>query len=80
MLRKLNQLAVIAPLSIASPVAVRSIQALHDYVEDRVTGLTEEELYNITSDLSLTIFNTYDHVLSTIVEELYLPLPRLTLA
>lgn len=80
MLRKLNQLAVIAPLSIASPVAVRSIQALHDHVEDRVTGLTEEELYNITSDLSLTIFNTYDHVLSTIVEELYLPLPRLTLA
>ncbi len=80
MLRKLNQLAVIAPLSIASPVAVRSIQSLHDYVEGRTTGLTEEQLYNITSDLSLTIFNTYDHVLSTIVETLYLPLPRLTLA
>ncbi len=80
MLRKLNQLAVIAPLSLASPVAVRSIQSLHDYVEGRITGLSEEQLYNITSDLSLTIFNTYDHVLSTVVESLYLPLPRLTLA
>ncbi len=80
MLRKLNQLAVIAPLSIASPAAVRSIQSLQDFVEGRVTGLNQEQLYNITSDLSLTIFNTYDHVLSTIVETLYLPLPRLTLA
>lgn len=80
MLRKLNQLAVIAPLSLASPIAVRSIQSLQDYVEGRTTGLSEEQLYNITSDLSLTIFNTYDHVLSTIVETLYLPLPRLTLA
>ncbi len=80
MLRKLNQLAVIAPLSLASPVAVRSIQSLHDYVEGRITGLSEEQLYNITSDLSLTIFNTYDYVLSTVVESLYLPLPRLTLA
>ncbi|MGP8307783.1 hypothetical protein [Vibrio sp. YIC-376] len=80
MLRRVNQLAVIAPLTIASPVAVRAIQSLHDYVEGRVTGLTEEQLYDITSDLSLTIFNTYDHVLSTIVETLYLPLPRLALA
>lgn len=80
MVRKVNQLAVIAPLSISSPVAVRAIQSLHDYVEGRVTGLTEEQLYGITSYLSLTIFNTYDHMLSTIVEALYLPLPRLTLA
>lgn len=80
MLRKLNQLAVIAPLSIASPVAVRAIQSLHDYVEGRTADLSEEQMYSITSDLSLTIFNTYDHVLSTIVETLYLPLPRLTLA
>ncbi|EMN7237356.1 hypothetical protein WB855_002259 [Vibrio parahaemolyticus] len=80
MTRKLNQLAVIAPLTIAAPISVRSTQALNDYVEGKHTGLTEEELYGITSDLSLTIFNTYDHVLSDIVETLYLPLPRLSLA
>ncbi|HGS4740290.1 TPA: hypothetical protein ACMDSS_002066 [Vibrio parahaemolyticus] len=80
MARKLSQLAVIAPLSISAPIAVRSTQALKDYVEGNDTGLVEEELYAITSDLSLTIFNTYDHVLSDIVETLYLPLPRLSLA
>ncbi len=80
MLRKLNQLAMIAPLSIASPAAVRSMQSLRDYAESNIDSLTEEQLYSITSDLSLTIFNSYDHLLSTIVESLYLPLPRLTLA
>lgn len=80
MLRKLNHLAVIAPLSISSPAAVRSIQSLQDYIEGRAVDPSEEQLYNITSDLSLTIFNAYDHVLSTIVEELYLPLPKLTFA
>ncbi|ELA7317558.1 hypothetical protein ACS6BV_002271 [Vibrio alginolyticus] len=80
MMRKLNQLAVIAPLSITSPASTRSIQALNEYVTGSHVDLTEAELYSVTSDLSLTIFNTYDHVLSDVVESLYLPLPRLSLA
>ncbi|PFG55800.1 hypothetical protein ATG66_2118 [Vibrio sp. ES.051] len=78
MTRKLNQLAMIAPLNIASPVAMRAIQVLDDYVNEKNANITEAELYRITSDLSLTIFNTYDHVLSDTVEALYLPLPRLS--
>jgi len=80
MMRKLNQLAVIAPLSITSPASTRSIQTLNEYVTGSHVDLTEAELYGVTSDLSLTIFNTYDHVLSDVVESLYLPLPRLSLA
>lgn len=78
MTRKLNQLAVIAPLSIVSPASTRSIQTLNNYVTGSHVDLTEAELYGVTSDLSLTIFNTYDHVLSDIVEALYLPLPKLS--
>lgn len=80
MIRRLNQLAVINPLSIASPISTRSIQSLNEYIEGELTSLSEEELYDITSDLSLTIFNTYDQMLSDIIETLYLPLPRLSLA
>jgi len=80
MTRKLNQLAVIAPLSIVSPASTRSIQILNNYVTGSHVDLTEAELYGVTSDLSLTIFNTYDHVLSDIVEALYLPLPKLSVA
>ena len=80
MIRRLNQLAVISPLSIASPMSTRSIQSLNEYIEGELTSLSEEELYDITSDLSLTIFNTYDQMLSDIIETLYLPLPRLSLA
>ncbi|PQJ39828.1 hypothetical protein BTO00_20475, partial [Vibrio campbellii] len=58
MIRRLNQLAVISPLSIASPMSTRSIQSLNEYIEGELTSLSEEELYDITSDLSLTIFNT----------------------
>ncbi|YCO04657.1 hypothetical protein ACB087_14180 [Vibrio sp. VNB-15] len=80
MLRRLNQLAVISPLSITSPVSARSIALLNEYITGEVDTLSEEELYDITSDLSLTVFNTYDQILSDIIETLYLPLPRLSLA
>ncbi|GLR02824.1 hypothetical protein [Vibrio hyugaensis] len=80
MIRKLNQLSVISPLSLASPTSARSIQALNEYISGEVDTLTMEELYDITSDLSLTVFNTYDHILSDIIEILYQPLPRLSLA
>jgi hypothetical protein len=75
MLRRLNQLAIISPLSIASPMCSHSIQTLSEYVENDIE-LGEEELYDITSDISLAIFNTYDHLLSDIIESLYIPLPR----
>ncbi|MEF1310097.1 hypothetical protein QTO01_08315 [Vibrio mytili] len=80
MLRKLNKLAIIAPLSLSAPAAIGSIELLNEYVEGNKPDLTEEALYKITSDLSLALFNTYDHVLSEIVESLYIPLPRLSLA
>ncbi|WP_038869422.1 hypothetical protein [Vibrio jasicida] len=80
MIRRLNQLAVISPLSLASPTSVSSIQALNEYIDGDINTLKVEKLYDITSDLSLTIFNTYDHILSDIIEVLYQPLPKLSLA
>jgi hypothetical protein len=79
MIRRLNQLAVISPLSLASPTSVSSIQALNEYIDGDINTLKVEKLYDITSDLSLTIFNTYDHILSDIIEVLYQPLPKLSL-
>lgn len=80
MVRRLNQLSVISPLSIASPMSAKSIQSLNEYLEGEVVSLSEEALYDITSDLSLTVFNTYEQMLSGIIETLYQPLPRLSLA
>ncbi|MGR5235720.1 hypothetical protein [Vibrio alfacsensis] len=80
MVRRLNQLAVISPLIIASPISTKSIQALTEHLNSEEVSLSEEALYDITSDLSLAIFNAYEQMLSDIIETLYLPLPKLSLA
>ncbi|BBM65116.1 hypothetical protein VA249_17620 [Vibrio alfacsensis] len=80
MIRKLNQLAVITPLSIAAPIPTKSIHTLNEYIDGRGQALSEEDLYNITSEFSLAIFNSYEQILSDIVKTIYRPLPTLRLA
>ncbi|CAE6949798.1 hypothetical protein ACOMICROBIO_GDFFDHBD_03565 [Vibrio sp. B1REV9] len=80
MIRKLNQLAVITPLSITAPMPTKSIHTLNEYINDRNHELNEDELYRITSEFSLAIFNSYEQILSDIVETIYRPLPTLRLA
>ena len=42
--------------------------------------LDAKQCYQLTSELSLTIAQVYDQMLSEVTESLYLPLPQLALA
>ncbi|WP_117233276.1 hypothetical protein [Vibrio maerlii] len=78
--RKLNQLALVCPLSISSPMGNKAVRNLIEIAESPDYPLTEKELYQLSSDVSQLIFNVYDQVLSDISESLFLPLPRLAFA
>ncbi len=80
LLRKLNQMALISPLSIASPASTKAITRLSEYIDSDKMQLSSQELYTITADISLTIFHVYDQVLSDMMENLYMPLPKLSVA
>lgn len=75
---KLNQLSVIRPLMMASPTCLRCMSLLKGIGEQEHLELTEEELYRLTSDISLLICDVYDKILSDMTESLYQPLPQLT--
>lgn len=74
--RKLNQLSLISPLSVASPI---SSKAMHTLTEINASGeidMSNEELYQLTTDISLVISQVYDQMLSDMTESLYQPLPK----
>ncbi|MBW3698254.1 hypothetical protein EK599_21500 [Vibrio sp. T187] len=79
MLRKLNQLSFICPLSTQSPICTRASQALNEISESLEIEYSQEAMYDLTSDLSTVIAQVYDQVLSEMVETLYQPLPPLNL-
>ncbi len=76
---KLNQLSIIRPLMMASPTSLRCMSALSDIPTQEVSEMTEDELYQLTSDISLIICDVYDKILSDMTECLYQPLPKLAL-
>ncbi len=78
--RKLNQLAMICPLSIASPMGNKAVNTLVEISESPNYPMQSKELYDLSSDVSQLIFNVYDQMLSDISESLFLPLPRLAFA
>jgi hypothetical protein len=80
MVRRLNQLALISPLSIASPAGMEITRALEAYAESAESRPIKSELYELTSQISAAIFTSYDAMLDEIIESVYLPLPRLSLA
>ncbi|MGX9418948.1 hypothetical protein ACXJY6_16930 [Vibrio sp. RC27] len=75
--RKLNQLALINSLMISSPTCANAIKFLSDINDDLSTEFDAEEMYQITADISLTVANVYDQMLSDLTESLYIPLPKL---
>ncbi|ARC92723.1 hypothetical protein B6A42_12415 [Vibrio coralliilyticus] len=74
--RKLNQLSLICPMSIASPLSSKSMHTLSEIGASDDMVLSVEELYQLTTDISLIISQVYDQMLSNITESLYLPLPK----
>ncbi len=78
--RKLNQLSLISPLSIASPISSKAMHALSEINASDDILMTNEELYQLTTDISLIISQVYDQMLSDMTESLYQPLPKVALA
>ncbi|WP_394127716.1 hypothetical protein [Vibrio hepatarius] len=75
--RKLNQLSLISPLSVASPASIDSIHQLTEISSAMSLPISTEEMYSVTSDISATISQVYDQMLSEMSESLYLPLPSI---
>ncbi|MEZ9231942.1 hypothetical protein AB4259_12775 [Vibrio amylolyticus] len=73
---KLNQLSMINSLILGSPKGEGSMQQLEALGRHQNKRMTEEELYQLTSDVSLLIALAYDHVLSKVAKQLYQPLPH----
>ncbi|PMK05218.1 hypothetical protein BCU12_00090 [Vibrio sp. 10N.261.55.A7] len=78
MRRKLNQLALISPLSIASPACSRAMHIMEEMADNTDYALSSNELYDLTSDISISITAVYDQMLSKLTTELYVPLPKMT--
>jgi hypothetical protein len=78
--RKMNQLALISPLSIAAPACSRALQILDEFHESSEYQINGDELYQISADISLSIAHVYDQMLSELTESLYIPLPKLVIA
>lgn len=78
--RKLNQLALISPLSIASPTCSEAMRCLAEFHDSRTLDMDAERFYQLTSEISLSIADVYDQMLADLTESLYLPLPKLVLA
>lgn len=78
--RKLNQLALISPLSIASPAGGQAMHRLTELQDAQAFTMEPEAFYQLTSEISLSIADVYDQMLTDLTESLYLPLPKLVLA
>lgn len=74
--RKLSQLSLISPLSVASPLSSKAMHTLTELNANHEFEMTSDELYQLTTDVSLVISQVYDQMLSDMTESLYLPLPK----
>lgn len=80
MMRRLNQLSVISPLAISSPACSLLCKQLEDISNSEESLFTREQLYKMSTDASLIIFNSYDNLLTDVAESIYAPLPKLALS
>ncbi len=80
MQRKLNQLALISPLTLGSPVCSSAMRQLNEITDSSDLMPESHKLYQLSTELSATIAQVYDHMLNDLVESLYHPLPQLVVA
>lgn len=78
--RRLNQLALISPLAVASPTNSLICKQLEEISESPVLNYSQDQLYSISTDISLVVFNSYDQLLGELAETIYQPFPKLSVA
>lgn len=78
--RRLNQLSAFTPLAAASPATSSVLEQLRLLAEGDQESLSAEQLYRLSSAISLLIFSSYDSILERVTETFYQPLPKLQLA
>ncbi|MGO2342420.1 hypothetical protein [Vibrio litoralis] len=72
--RRMNQLSLICPLTMADNDQNGVIQTLKNWEQEDSVVETPEQLYQLSLEASYLIFNVYDQILSETCEEIYLPL------
>jgi hypothetical protein len=77
--RKLKQLATISPETFATPHSLAVRDKLTEISTSEHMKLSEDELYELTSDISCAIIQSYDQILSDIANSQCRPLPKLWL-
>ncbi|MDE1336758.1 hypothetical protein [Vibrio aestuarianus] len=75
--RKMNQLALISPLTIASPSCSSALHCLGELHDHPAFDISPDRMYQITTEISLSISHVYDQMLSDLTESLYQPLPKI---
>jgi len=80
MRKKINQLSIISPLTLTSPACSSALETLEELINHSNYERDIDSLYHLTSDISLNIARVYDHVLSDLTEQLYVPLPKVSFA
>lgn len=74
---RLNKLSLLSPLTFVDMDQGGLMAQLRHLQSEQITALSAEDLYQVSSDASILIFTLYDQVISTLCEELYLPLPEI---
>ncbi len=74
--RKVNQLSLVGPLSIPSPMYSIAIGKIEALIEHPSVDLDKAFMYQLTSELSELIFVNYDGIIKEMAEALYQPIPN----
>ncbi|WP_153447376.1 hypothetical protein [Vibrio algicola] len=72
--RRLNKLSLLSPLTFVDMAQETRLTQLQN---SHIAKLCEEDLYQMSSEISSVIFTLYDQVISALCESLYLPLPTI---
>ncbi|PJC88185.1 hypothetical protein CSW98_03425 [Vibrio sp. HA2012] len=75
--RRLTRLSLVNPIMVSSPAFQTICTHLEAISED--DQFSSESLYQLSSDISLMIFNVYDYILTDVAEHVYVPLPTLAI-
>ncbi len=76
---KLSQLAAISPFSGSVAAMSPTLAQLDHLSPSQLKPQCSDELYQLSSEISLKIFHSYDALISDTVEQIYRPLPSVDL-
>ncbi|KJY84035.1 hypothetical protein TW81_06585 [Vibrio galatheae] len=77
--RKLEQLATMVPKALSTPYTSAVIDKLAQIASCDDLNVGEQELYDLTTDISFVIIQGYDQILYDVTNQLCRPIPRMWL-